>query len=262
MSVRILVAVRQVALLDDDFELADDGLGVDPDFVDREMNEWDTFSLEAALTLKDADEGGVEVVTVTIGDDEADEMLLGCLAKGADRAIRIPDDGPAADALANATVLAAIVERETPDLVLCGVQAADTVNGATGAALAGLRGLPCVAVVRSIELGDGEAVVERELEGGTIERLSVPVPAVLTVQTGINKPRYATLRAIKQARDKPLEVVPAADLGLGEAAMSAASGGRLRSLHVPEEENHAEMLEGDAGSLAVRIAELVKERVA
>jgi electron transfer flavoprotein beta subunit len=204
------------------------------------------------------------VVVVSVGDDESEEALVGCLAKGADRAIRIADDGvQQVDSMAIARLLAAIVERERPDLVLCGVQSADTVNGATGAALAGLSGLPCVAVVRDVELSRGrEAVVERELEGGTVERVRVSLPALLTVQTGINKPRYATLRAIKQAREKPLETVAPAELGLDDAVLAGSAGARLRGLHVPVEEGHAEMLEGDASSVAARIAELVKERVA
>src|SRR3989442_5996181 len=209
---KIVVAVRQVSDLDEDFGLAPDGLSVAPGFVERDVNEWDNYSLEEALSLKD--QAGAEIVAVTLGDQEGDEALLACLAKGADRAIRVERaiDGTS-DPLVTARVLAAVVERERPDLVLCGVQSSDTVNGATGAALAALSGLPCVAVVRAIELSDGGVItVERELEGGTIEVLELPLPALLTVQTGINAPRYATLRAIKQAKDKPLEVLSLEDL--------------------------------------------------
>lgn len=258
---KIVVAVRQALDLDEDFELAPDGLGVDPDFVERDLNEWDNYSLEEALSLKDAI--SAEVVAVTVGDDEADEVLLACLAKGADRAVRVERgvDGTS-DPLVIARVLAAVVERESPDLVLCGVQSSDTVNGATGAALAALSELSCVAVVRGIELDEGgPATVERELEGGTVEVLEVALPAVLTVQTGINEPRYATLRAIKQAKDKPLEVLSLDELGVGGEVLERVAGARLRRLEVPQEDGHAEILEGDAATVAGRIAELIAERV-
>jgi len=259
-DVKIVVAVRQVMDLDEDFELAPDGLAVDEGYVEREVNEWDTFSLEEALTLKDA--RGAEVVAVTVGDEEADDVLLTSLAKGADRAIRVSDDGvDTRDPLVTSRVLAAIIERESPDLVLCGVQSSDAVNGATGTALAALLDLPCAAVVRRIQVADRSAVVERELEGGTIELLEVPLPAVLTVQTGINKPRYATLRAIKQAKDKPLEVLALADLQVDTAALERAAGARLRELSVPEHEANAEILEGDAATVADRISQLIAERL-
>ncbi|HWI74850.1 MAG TPA: electron transfer flavoprotein subunit beta/FixA family protein [Baekduia sp.] len=253
--------MRQVLELDEDFELTSDGLSVDEDFVERGVNEWDTYSLEEALAIKD--DVGAEVVAVTVGDDEADEVLLTCLAKGADRAIRVARAANETfDPLVTARLLSAVVERESPDLVLCGVQASDTVNGATGAALAGLTGLSCVAVVRAIELsGEGVATVERELEGGIVEVLELKLPVVLTVQTGISEPRYATLRAIKQARDKPLDVLSSGELGLDDAAIEQVAGARLRRLDVPQDEGHAELFEGDAAAVAERIAELIGERL-
>ena len=139
---KIVVAVKQVAALDEEFELIDDDRHVDPDYLEWDLNEWDTFSLEAALLLREGAGGdGHEVVAVTVGDEEADEGLLSCLAKGADRAVRVWDESlQDADALAVAKVLAAVIEGESPDLVLCGVQSSDAVNGATGVALSGFAG--------------------------------------------------------------------------------------------------------------------------
>src|SRR5919198_6881 len=122
-----------------------------------------------------------------------------------------------ADALAVARILAEVVRREQPDLVLCGVQSSDAVNSATGIGLAGVLDLPHVAVVRAISAENGSLVVERELEGGLVEVVRIGLPALLTVQTGINEPRYANLRAIKQAREKPLEVLDLGGLGLSES---------------------------------------------
>ena len=260
---KIVVPVKQVAALDDEFDLLDDGTGVDPDFVERDLNEWDTFSLEAALLLKEA-AGDGEVIAVSVGDDEATEGLLTCLAKGADRGVRVWDDAlENADVLSVARVLAAAVERESPDLVLCGVQSSDAVNGATGVALAAHLGLPRVAVVSGLEFdaGSGTATVERELEGGLIEVLTIRCPALLTIQTGINEPRYANLRAIKQAREKPLDELGLEDLGLDAQAVAAAAGARRRRLHPPEAGGGAEMLQGSPSETAARIAEIVKERM-
>jgi electron transfer flavoprotein beta subunit len=262
---RIAVPVKQVASLDDDeFELMPDGRGVDPDYLERELNEWDAFSLEAALELKEAHDG-VDVLVLTVGDEESEDVLLASLAKGADRAIRVSDEGiETADPLVVARVLAGALEREAPDLVLCGVQASDTVNGATGVALAELLGFARVAVVRRLELDMAAraANVERELEGGLAEVLKIQLPALLTVQTGINEPRYATLRAIKQAKEKPRSSLTLDELGLDVEDIRARAGGRIRTLSRPEEGPRAEMLDGKPADVAARILEIMRDRVA
>ncbi len=262
---KIVVPVKQVAALDDEFELRDDGSGVDPDFEQLELNEWDSFSVEAALALREQAGDGDEVVVVTVGDEESEEALLSCLAMGADRALRIwSEECRDADPLAVARVLAAAVERESPELVLCGVQSSDAVNGATGVALAGYLELPHVAVVKHLEYAaaDSTATVKRELEGGLVEVLRVRTPALLTIQTGINEPRYANLRAIKQAREKPLEVSTPEQLGLDAGALAASAGSRRRELRLPQRGEGAEMLEGSTAEVAERIVELVRERMA
>jgi electron transfer flavoprotein beta subunit len=258
---KIVVPVKQVAALDDEFELLDDGSDVDPDGLEWELNEWDTFSLEAALQLRDA-VGDGEVVAVTVGDEEAEEGLLSALAKGADRGVRVWDQGlEGADALAVARVLSAAVQREAPDLVLCGVQSSDAVNSATGIALAGYLEMTHVAVVKGIERDDQRLRVERELEGGLVELLDVSLPALLTIQTGINEPRYATLRAIKQAREKPLAVQSLEDLGLDGGEIARAAGSRRRRLAPPDKGDGAEILEGSPADVAAKIAEIVKDRI-
>jgi electron transfer flavoprotein beta subunit len=146
-----------------------------------------------------------------------------------------------------------VVRAESPDLVLCGVQSSDAVQAATGAALAELLDLPRVAVVTKLELGDGSAIVHRELEGGLVDVVEVDTPAVLTIQTGINEPRYATLRAIKQAEQKEIEVREPGELGPPAA--------RVRRMYVPPKGEGAEMLDGDAASIAARIKELIGEKM-
>jgi electron transfer flavoprotein beta subunit len=188
---------------------------------------------------------------VTVGDEEAEGALRRCLAMGADRAIRV--DAEPRDPVSTARALAEVVAAESPDLVLTGVQSADSVQGSTGVALAELLGLPRVAVVTKVEWsGSGPATVDRELEGGLIDVVEVDTPAVLTIQTGINQPRYANLRAIKQAEQHEIAVV-AADTG--EPAY------RVRRMFAPPRGAGAELFEGNAAQVAQQIAELLKERL-
>lgn len=257
---KLLVAVKQVSVIDDEVEV--DGLRPDPETVERELNEWDAFSLEEALRLAEA-EPGSEVVVVSVGDEEAEDGLRECLAKGADRAVLVAaEELEDADPLLVARVLAAVAEREDPDLVLCGAQSSDAAQAATPAALAGLLDLPRAAVVNSVELDDGVLTVGRELEGGTVELLRLRLPALISVQTGTNEPRYANLRAIKQAKAKPLEELTPADLGLAEAEIEAARGSRTLALAPPEQAETASMIEGDADQVAARLLEIVEEALA
>ena len=171
---------------------------------------------------------------------------------GADRAVRVAAEP--LDPISTARALAAVVAAESPDLVLTGVQSADSVQGATGVALAELLGLPRVAVVTSLEWGgSGPATVNRELEGGLVDVVEVDTPAVLTIQTGINEPRYANLRAIKQAEQHEIAVVEAE---AGEPAY------RVRRMFPPPRGAGAELLNGNPAAVAQRIVELVRERLA
>jgi electron transfer flavoprotein beta subunit len=251
--VKIIVCVKQVAVLEDDLEFTADERDVDRDYLDFSLNEWDSFAVEEALQMRDR-AAGVEVVVVTVGDDETEEVLRHCLAMGADRAIRV--EAAPADGLAVARALDEVVRDEAPDLVLCGVQSGDAVQATTGTALAELQGLPRVAVVKRIawEPGAATATVDRELEGGVVDVVEVDVPAVLTVQTGINEPRYVTLRAVKQAEQADIEVrEPSGDL---------EPGYRVRRMFLPPKGEGAEMLDGSAAEIAARINEIVKERLA
>ncbi|MBV8733602.1 MAG: electron transfer flavoprotein subunit beta/FixA family protein [Solirubrobacterales bacterium] len=261
---KFVVCVKQVASLDEEFELLEGG-GVDSDFVEWELNEWDTFSLEAALALRESGEGeGGEVVAVTVGEQEAEEALLACLARGADRAVRVWDESlQGADPLAVARVLAAVVERESPDLVFCGVQSSDAVTGSTGTALAGYLDMARVAVVTALsyDAPSSTLTVDRELESGLVEVVRIGLPALLTIQTGINEPRYATLRAIKQAREKPLVTYGLEDVGLDAGAVGVAAGAHTIELQTPERGAGAQLLDGSPAEVAARIVEIVQERM-
>jgi electron transfer flavoprotein beta subunit len=250
--VKVLVCVKQVAVLGDEVEFTDDERDVDPDYLDYALNEWDSYATEEALRLVEA-AGEGEVVVVSVGDEDAEDAMRRCLAMGAERGIRVEAE-ERLDPIQVARALAEVVQAESPDLVFTGVQSSDSVQAATGSALAGLLELPSVAVVTKVELGEGKATVHRELEGGLVDVVEVDTPCLLTIQTGINEPRYATLRAIKQAEEKEIAVRSADDVG--EPAH------RVRKMFVPPKGEGAEMLDGNPAEVAQRIKELVRERLA
>jgi electron transfer flavoprotein beta subunit len=264
---KILVAVKQVAALDEDFEFRDDGREVDADFLIRDLNEWDDFSLEEAVKIKEAAAAGAaaaafEVVAVSVGPDEVDESLRKCLAKGADRAIRVWDSGvEGSDPIAIARILAAVAKREAPDMLFAGVQSSDQAFAATGIAAAAFLGWPHAAVVNQLKYTPGAktAVFRRELEGGLLHEVEIQCPAVLTIQLGINTPRYASLRSIKQAAAKPIETVSLADIGLSAADVGeTGSASRVRRMYLPDK-SRAELIEGDVAAQAQRLAAIIRE---
>ncbi len=191
-------------------------------------------------------------MVASVGDEEAEAALRRCLAMGADRAIRV--ETGAVDPIGVARALADAVGPEQPDLILCGVQSSDSVQAATGTALAELLGLPRVAVVTKVDwAGAGPATVHRELEGGLVDVVEVETPALLTIQTGINQPRYATLRAIKLAEQVEISVY--------RAGTDGTPAYRVRRMFAPPKGERAELLDGSPAEIAARIAELVRERL-
>jgi electron transfer flavoprotein beta subunit len=247
---KVVVCVKQVAVLGDEVEFTPDERDVDPDYIDHALNEWDAAATEEALQIRER-LGEGEVVAVSAGEGEAEPALRRCLAMGADRAVRVA--GRFEDPFTVARALAEAVRAEEPQLVLCGVQSSDSVQAATGTALAELLGLARVAVVTKVELADGRATVDRELEGGLVDVVDVDLPALLTIQTGINQPRYANLRAIKQAEQQEIALVEPD--GGGEPAY------RVRRMFSPPRGVGAEILSGGPAEIAQRIADLVQERL-
>ena len=250
---RIIVCVKHAASVGDEVEFTPDGKAVARDFLDFALNEWDAYATEEALRLRDA--LGGEVVVVSVGDESVEPAIRRCLAMGADRGIRVWHDGLAeSDALGMAQALAVAIRTEQADLILCGVQSSDEVSGTFGSALAANLDLPCETCVVGLAVtGDGAADVHRELDGGAIELRRLQLPAVVTVQTGINEPRYATFRAIKQADLKELSV------RLAEVPKTRV---RTLGMRVPVREHRAEMLVGPASAQAGRIAAILHERLA
>jgi electron transfer flavoprotein beta subunit len=258
---KILVTVKEVAEVEDEFEVS--GLEVDDRYLTYDINEWDDYAVEEAVSYAENGDD-VEVVTATIGPERAEETIRMALAKGVDRAVRVWDEALAGagslDVNTKARLLAAVVEAEAPDLVLTGVQSADDAYGGTGVALASRVGFAWAAVVNALDLDAeaGVASVHRELEGGIEELTDVELPAVLTIQSGINEPRYASLRGIRQAQRKPLEVQSLADLGLEDSVLSTPV--ERTAMYEPESESEATLWEGSAEETAGELATLLREK--
>jgi len=256
---RILVTVTEVAAAAEEFDI--DGVAIDDRHLTYDMNEWDEYAVEAAVQLSET-HGDVEVVAVTVGPERAEETIRQALATGVDRAVRVWDEKLAGETLLDpatkAELLAGVAREEEPDLVLSGVQSGDAAFAATGVMLATELGFAWAAVVNDLELDRdrGVAAVHRELEGGVEEVSEVDLPAVLTIQTGINEPRYASLRGIRQAQNKPLEAKTPAEVGVADVDPSL----RLSSLTVPETESDVALFEGGPDEAAADLAEVLRER--
>ena len=256
---KIVVAVKQVPERDAPVRVAADGRGVDAGDA-WTMNEPDAYALEEALQLKER-LGEGEVVVLSAGPERVESTLREALAKGADRALHIvtPEDGPGSlaerDTLGVAQLLADAVKTESPDLVLTGLQSDDLGAGQTGVVLAELLGLPHVTLVLSVEASAGakQIRVKRELEDGWFQQIEMPVPALLTIQSGGNRLRYATLMGIKRARSKETKQT--------EPAAADARHDEIVRVSIPERTRQTEMLTGDAAQIAAKLAERLKAEV-
>ena len=243
----IFVCVKQVMARDSVLRPNETGTWAVDDGVSFEMNEPDTFALEEALRLKERHGG--EVVAVTAGPARSASTLREALAKGADRAIHVEGNRYVeSDAYATAQALAAAIRREPHDLVLTGLQSDDAGFGQTGVILAELLQLPHATIIMEIDASGGQLRCKRELEAGWFQTITLPRPALLTIQSGINKVRYATLMGIKRARRKPFRRYSPDELGIGEPVHQ-----RVRSLYQPRQSKQTEFLEGSSQEVAEKL---------
>lgn len=248
---KIIVAIKQVPERDAHIAIA--GTWIDENGVAYTINEPDAYALEEALQLKER--AGGEVIALCAGPERAATTLREALAKGADRAIHIlADDLAARGTLGVARLLADAVRGESPDLVLTGLQSDDLGMGQTGVVLAELLGIPHATIVLQAETTATGVRVKRELEDGWFQHIEMPLPALLTIQSGGNKLRYATLMGIKKARTKPLDTVAA-----GPAVDSPAAA-RIR-VSLPERQKHTQMLVGSAAEIAAQLVEKLQNEV-
>jgi len=248
---KILVAIKQVPERDAQIAVAADGKWIADDDLAYTINEPDAYALEEALQLKD--KNGGEVIVLSLGPERVGSTLREALAKGADRAIHVEYEG-AVDTLALARMLAEAIRPEAPDLILTGLQSDDLGLGQTGVMLAELLGIPSATIIMQVEMTDSGLRVKRELEDGWFQHVEMPLPALLTIQSGGNKLRYATLMGIKKAKSKPTAVVtPSASTGAAPIA--------LERVYLPSKQKKTEMLTGSASEIAAQIVDKLKFEV-
>ncbi len=250
---KIVVCIKQVPARDSQLRVAPSGAWIQEADLSYEINEPDAYALEEGLQLKE--KHGGEVVVLCAGPARAAQTIREALAKGADRAIHIEEEDLGAfDPLSAARLLAGALGPEKPDLVLTGLQSDDLGYGQTGVILAELLGLPHGTIIMQVEKLDGSIRVKRELEDGWFQHVEMPLPALLTIQSGINKLRYATLMGIKKAKSKEVRRVTAADLGGSPAAGSV----QLSRVYLPERTKRTQLFEGPPKEAAAKLVEKLK----
>lgn len=251
---KILVAIKQVPARDQQFQAAADGKWLDESGLQWQINEPDAYALEAALQLKE--KHGGEVVVMSAGPERVQSALREALAKGADRGIHIQEEQISSwDTLSLGRLLAKAAAGESPDLILTGLQSDDLGFGQTGVIMAELLDMPHATIIMEVQVDSGRLRVKRELEGGWFQYVSMPAPALLAIQSGISKLRYATLMGIKKAKTKEVRVTSAAELGVSPQAPT------LERVSSPQRTKQTVLIEGTAAEQAARLVEKLKFEV-
>jgi electron transfer flavoprotein beta subunit len=250
--VKIVVCIKQVPSRDSVLRVDASRPWILESDLSYEINEPDAYALEEGLQLKE--KHGGEVVVLCAGPARAAQTIREALAKGADRALHIEEEDLSAfDPLSLARLMAAALQAEKPDLVLTGLQSDDLGYGQTGVILAEVLGLPHATIIMQVEKQDGVIRVKRELEDGWFQHVEMPLPALLTIQSGSNKLRYATLMGIKKAKNKEMKRLTAADLGV-----KAEPGIRFTRVYLPEKSKHTQILDGTPKEAAAKLVEKLK----
>jgi electron transfer flavoprotein beta subunit len=255
---KIVVAIKQVPERDAQVRIDAAGKWIEESGLQHALNESDAYALEEALQLKEKSAAaGDEVIVLSAGPERVGTTIREALAKGADRAIHIVcDDLGERDALGVAKLLAAAIKTENPDLVLTGLQSEDLGLGQTGVIVAELLGLPHVTLILHVEKTETGISVKRELEEGWFQTIELTTPAVLTIQSGGNKLRYATLMGIKRAKTKEVRVLAAAELAVNSTPVVV-----LEQVTLPRKQKSTQILPGTAKEAAAALVEKLKFEV-
>src|SRR5258707_31795 len=248
---KIVVCIKQVPAKDAPLAITDASWIRETD-IGFEMNEPDSYALEEALRLKEKHTG--EVIVVSMGPERVKQTIKEALAEGADRGVHIADDkAHVLDPLGAAKSLAAAIEREKPDLVLTGLQSDDQGFGQTGVLLAELLGLPHATIIMQIDAQGAGLRVKRELEAVWFQWVELPIPAMLTIQSGINKVRYATLKGIMAAKKKEIATIAPESLGITHEPTQ-----QIERIYVPSKTKKTEFLTGTPKEAAAELVEKLK----
>jgi electron transfer flavoprotein beta subunit len=247
---KIIVCIKQVVTRETQVRVNAEGTWIREDGASWALNEPDAYALEEALRLRERHGG--EVVAISAGPGRVTQVLREALARGADRAIHVDGDHLAtADAADTAHALASALDEERPDLVLTGLQSDDQGFAQVGVILAERLDMAHATIVVAIEVNDEGLRVKRELEGGWFQWIGLPLPALLTVQSGINQLRYATLKGIMAAKKKDLRTVP--------APAPSSTGLRIASVYVPTKAKQTRLLTGTPAEAAAALVKALRE---
>ncbi len=251
----IAVCVKRVPkTAEADILIEKDGKDIKKDHLIFALNDWDGYAVREAVLLKEKHEG--EVTVITIGPEESKEVLTRCLAMGADRALRI-EEPLSWDGHLVARILAQALQAPSYDLILTGVQAEDDGWGQVGVALAQILGIPHASIVTHIEIDERKAKVRRELEGGMEELMEVKLPAVFTIQTGINEPKYVSLAAILEAEEKETKEVSLEEIGFSTNGPLDVTTDQV---FFPPAGKMAEILKGTPEEVVAQLTEIIKKK--
>jgi electron transfer flavoprotein beta subunit len=249
---KIGVFVKQVPAKDAPLAILESGAWIRETDIGFETNEPDSYALEEALRLKEKHNG--EVVAISMGPERAKQTIKEALAKGADRGIHVFDNEFfKLDPLASARSLAAAIKAENFDLILTGLQSDDQGFGQTGVLLAELLDRPHATIIMAIEAIDGGLKLKRELEAGWFQWVELPLPAVLSIQSGINKPRYATLKGIMAAKKKEIATIDRKSLSVPETPTQ-----HIERIYVPQKTKKTEFITGQPKEIAAKLIEKLR----
>jgi electron transfer flavoprotein beta subunit len=257
----IVVCIKRVPeTADADVIIDKSGKDIEKSGLVFDLNEWDTYAIEEAILLKEKMGGTVTVISM--GGEESNESLRKCLAMGADDAIRLTDPAfSGSDGFATARVLAETIRKIPYNLVFTGVQAEDDGYGQVGVALAEILGVPHVSLVTSLEVQEKMMKAYRELEGGLEEVVEVDLPAVVTIQTGINQPRYVSIMGIRKVAKKEIKAFGVSDLNLkAEEVGLSGSYIKLEKIFLPPVGEGAQILEGKPEEIASKVFNILKDK--
>jgi electron transfer flavoprotein beta subunit len=249
---KIGVCVKQVPAKDAPLAIIESGSWIRESDIGFETNEPDGFALEESLRLKE--KHGGEVVAISLGPERSKQTIKEALAKGADRGIHISDsEFFKLDPLNSARSIAAAIQHENFDLILTGLQSDDQGFGQTGVLLAELLGHPHATIIMQIEVAEGHLKLKRELEAGWFQWVELPFPAVLTIQSGINKPRYATLKGIMAAKKKEIVTVERSSLAVNDPPTQ-----RVERIYIPQKTKKTEFITGQPKEIAAKLIEKLR----
>ena len=257
----IIVCVKQVAqTAEAEISIGETQKDIKKENLVFDINEADNYALEEALLIKEKFGGTVTVIT--LGTQDSDKMLRTCLSKRADNAIRLTDSGfQGSDGFATAKILASAIRKLKFDIVLTGIQASDDGYAQVGVALAQLLGIPHTSMVTKLTIENSRTKVERELEDGLGEVLEVSLPAAFTIQTGINEPRYGSVRGIKEALKKSIKILDLSELELKEDEVGeTGSMTKVEKLLIPVVEKKAEIIKGGTDEISSEFTRILKDK--